>query len=575
MPRFSLSQFTAIKGDGEADDTLPYLDALRQIPDGVEVEWPMTGYGPDGKQPMRPQVRDTIPYERRRNLRIVAAGDPRDTTPQERHAGFVWGGKAGGDVVVLNRCLRVKHIGIAVSATLNNEAIGGASRCWVTDAMDNNPGPISSRNEFERCVGNLGFRNADGIGFDNARNAGVQQIGNCEYPKYTECMVRGGGGAGLVRSFGRDPFGWPGDATIRVQANSTDAYANMGQYGFRPSDVGERFATAVFVPVTKDNPWGIVQFTTTIRGVVDSTHAVLADASPGNSIPWNLGPDPLKTPRPSFGGYAIIGKNYGTAWRNGNTFNAKRAVFDDCEAYACEYGVHSLGGSLISELFNFSDCEADWVFEGSQAEPSHETGTQSENSRHHVWNLMGPLMTMSKSRISPVMQMPGAGFLSFGAIGNGQVAIDYSQIDPMPTPPGAWITDLRRSSRLVTSRMNSYSYADDRERMGWTPELLGPGTIIHSDMDMMQGGPAQTAAEEWMAADTPDGLTRRSGHMNHINGMPMNPAPFDQIRILDESPTTLYTVGKAKRAQRYYRDADGQLYRETAPLGKVDETGGQ
>jgi hypothetical protein len=350
-PRYKLDEMAfAPKGDGEADDTLPFLDVVRKLPNGSVVMWP---------EDFKMRWTDTVVPPGQNRVRFICAADPRDIAQQEPHAGIIYDGRPGNDLLVLDSCRRWYFEGIAFSATPHNEAVGGANRVLVFDELSPNARDISSRVTLKRCQISLGMRNPNGVGISNSMVSG----NNCEYPKLDEVKITGGGGgAGLVRWYGRRPLNR--DDGISIDQGSNRALANKPGT-FRPSDgtTHEAFVIA--------SAFGRLE--TRITAIISDVEALLED------------PAPIKFVK----AYATIGEHEGVGFQNGQSFNAKRLQFTDVEIYNCRYGVHSMGGSQQIIQANLGGNEVDFFIEGQQAESSWELGTQSENSRRHLVNLSG------------------------------------------------------------------------------------------------------------------------------------------------------------------------------------------
>lgn len=524
--KFKLSQFSAIKGDGQADDTLPFLDACRQMPDGSTCEWDV-----------KMRWTDTVPLTNRARLRFWNAHDPRDVTPQEIEYGAFYDGPAGHDMFVHERCRRVSLEGISLAGVPHNETTGGAGRILYLDQHAGTGNQTSTRATLTRCCLWMGFRNG-GDAFANSLAA----VGNCDYPTLKEVMIVGGGGkAGMVRWYGR----WNG----QVDGVSVDGdVATAAKAGtFRPSDAvtQERFVIA--------NAAG--SFESRIIGVISDTQAKLATSSP--TVFDHA--------------YATIGEAFGTGVHNGPNFNDKRLRLDDVEIYGCKYGVHSEGGSMgLRDCVLFQN-EVNVFVEGSQADPSWEFGTDTEASRHHLVNMSGKPYWIAASRFAPIGIAPGGSYFDFTALGGGGFGISYSTVDEGSPVAGSRLFGLDRSSRHVISQHNAYPSNWTRADLGWMPEQLGKGTLIETDGDSMQGGPAQTAPYELIGNFMPNARPRLSGRAGWIHGTGFNPVRAAELQPGEWAVQKLYATAKQRRGQRIYRDYDGTLWTENFQLGKAEK----
>lgn len=531
MTRFRLDELGP-KGDGEADDTLPFLDAVRKLPNGATVEWP---------DDFKIRVTDTLALEARSRLRFVSAQDPRDISPQEAHAGIVYDGRPGNDVFVLDRCRRVSFEGISISATMHNEATGGANRCLVFNQSPTTTSDISSRATLTRCQITSGIRNPDWVGIANA----MSSDGNCEYPRLDGVKIVGGaGGAGLCRFYGRFPT--RDDNGISMEAGSSLAVAAKPGT-FKADDMvwQESFRIA--------DAFGSLN--THIVRVLDDQRAELAASAP---VAFT------KT-------YAVIGESFGIGYLNGPSFNAKRAQLNDVEIYGCQYGVHSLGGSQQLLQANFWNNEVDVFIEGCQSDPSWEIGTQSETSRAHMWNFSGvPYTIGAGSRFACSGIAPGSTYMDCGAIGGGDVYLtDGVTFDEDPLPAGSTCWGLARSARFVEWRGVMYPSMWTRKDIGCDVSQLPNAMLIHS-----LGGSALNAdmgQEEWMSGIVPNARLRRSGRLGYIGGMAFNPVRTDELRPGEWTVQRIKQSGNDKQVQLAICDWNGELRIVTLATEKLDD----
>lgn len=528
-PRFKLSQFSAIKGDGLADDTLPFLDACRQMPNGAVCEWDV-----------KMRWTDTVALTIRNRLRFWNAYDPRDITPQEMEYGAFYDGRPGNDMLVLDRCRRFGFEGIALSATPHNEATGGANRCVVLDQRQAS-GDINSRASFVRCQITSGIRNPDWIGIANAMDA----TGNCEYPRLDQVKIVGGaGGAGLCRWYGRYPK--RNDNGISIEAGSTRAIAAKPGT-FRPSDMVTQERVRIASAAGSLN--------TRIVTVIDDQQAELADPAPVAFVK----------------AYTVIGQSFGTGFLNGPFFDAKRAQLNDVEIYGCQYGVHSLGGSQQLMQLNAGDNEVDVFIEGQQSDPSWEIGTQSENSRAHLWNLSGePYAIGTGSRFACNGIAPGSTYLDCGSIGGGDIYLtDGVSFDEDPLPPGSTCWGLSKASRFVDWRGVLYPNQWSRQDIGCDVAQLSNAALIHVLGGRALG--AGFAAEEWISGQVPNARLRRSGGIGQIFGMAFNHVRGKELKPGEWTVKSVSRgAGNTRRLELLARDWDGQLRTVSLASGKGD-----
>ena len=432
--------------------------------------------------------------------------------------------------MVLNRMLRPYFRRIAFFSTTRYDATGGADLCVDMDQLGRS-GDIMSRAFFDECAFVSGFRNPQWIGVRNAHTS----ADNCEYATLLRCIFLGGAkpAGSLTRVYGlqRDKEGSTADGFAIGRGENVVRAKARGTFTQLDAKWHERIRVAGAGRATNALP----VLDTHILKVIDDRHAVVAHPAT-NSVT---------------DAYALVGESFGIGYENGPHQNAKRILFDDCEAYGCAAGVRLLGGSAHIRDFNFSDNEVDIHVDCAQSEGSSEVGSNSEGSRSHLWHFgQEPYTVASGSRLAMNKIAPGGPYIALGVdpaapLGGGYVELEGNHIEG-DIPPLSHVFDLRGGVRHVESRGNKYGYSWTREQMGWTRAQMAQGAKVHTLGDDMSGGPAQTDTEEWIVGGEGQATRmRHSGRAKWIFGMSFDPTHLDELQPGE------YTVSQ------YVRKADG------------------